>query len=256
MNNGQYYTTEEDSYQQIYFKKDNLLSPNAHFHDSVEFIFVLEGEVIAHCDGKIQKVSKGDIVMCESYETHFYETKKDKVLAYVLVLSRDYLKLFRECYSGLTFETFMLDKEKNESIFKFMDLWFEYRNNSFIFNSGMTSVLYSRLSEIYPLISRHDYNGDIVIKEMLHYIHLHFTEDITLKKMSHELGYSVEYCSKKISKATKCNFRTYINILRLRKVNELLADKSFGFTAQEAMEKAGFNSPATYYRVKSELKID
>lgn len=250
---GQYNLNEEDIYQRMYFKKDDALGIAPHFHDSVEMIFILEGEAIAYVDGKEMLLKPGQICYVESYKTHCYKQVSDKIMAYVLVLSRDYITIFRENYPSLTFESFLLDINKNKPIFEFLDYWFERRNNLYIFNCGMAITLYSELVKAYSPIARENYSGDSVIKEILQYIHEHFTEDISLKSISHEFGYTVEYCSKIISKATRTNFRSYLNLLRIRKVNELLADKSLNYSIQEAVYKAGFASPATYYRIKGTI---
>ena len=248
------YYYDADIASTIYLKEDPILDDAPHFHDSIEFIFIKKGNILCHLGDKTMLLSEGDIFFAESYETHFYEMQQPDVLAVVLVLSRDYTAIFRKLYPDLTFETFLTNKEANKPIFDLMNEWVNYPDKTQIFNHGKVNSLFALLIERYRTIPRHKYEGDILEKELLRYIHLHYLEDITMKSMAHELGYSPEYCSKVLKKCLKNGVRTYINSLRLKKANELIADKSTNLSQLEVLYQCGFSSPSTYYRVKKQLE--
>jgi len=254
MSKGQYYNFEADELFQIYFKEDPILEQNPQFHDSVEFIFITEGSIEAYLDDKCNVLTKGDIFFAESYETHCYKQLSDNLKAFVLVLSREHIQSFRTMYPGVTLPTYMLNKEDNKKAFEIIKQWSEEKERTNLMNVSFAGLLFSALIDKYPLIKRHDYVGDIFLKELLRYIHLHYLEPISLKDLSHELGYTVEYCSKTLKTAIKCNFREYINLLRLRKARELLSDKSLNMNQSEVLYMCGFSSTATYYRVKKQLE--
>jgi YesN/AraC family two-component response regulator len=69
----------------------------------------------------------------------------------------------------------------------------------------------------------------------------------------------VDYCSRIIKKYIGRDFRDYINMLRIRKAQALMLDKSLNMTTLEILYKCGFHSAATFYRAKkrfeNELKI-
>lgn len=249
-----HYYFDADIASTIYLKEDPILDENPHFHDSVEFIFIKKGSVLCHLEDTSKLLNEGDIFFAESYETHFYEAKTKEVSAIILVLSRDYTQIFRKLYPGLTFETFLADKELNKLIFKIMNEWLQVKNKTQIQNHGYVNMLFSLLIDRYKMINRHAYEGDILEKELLRYIHLHYLEDITVISMAHELGYSAEYCSKILKKCLKSGVRTYINSLRLKKANELLSDKSLNLSQSEVLYQCGFSSPSTYYRVKKQFE--
>ena len=249
-----HYYLSADLTSTIYLKEDPILDDSPHFHDSIEFIFIKKGNVECHLENKTMVLSEGDIFFAESYETHFYKMLEPDVLAIVLVLSRDYTSIFRKLYQGLTFDTFLTNKKANEPIFDLMNKWVKCPEKTQIFNHGEVNSLFALLIERYRTIPRHKYEGDILEKELLRYIHLHYLEDITMKSMAHEFGYSPEYCSKVLKKCLNNGVRTYINSLRLKKANELLSDKSRSLTQLEVLYLCGFSSPSTYYRVKNELE--
>ena len=97
-------------------------------------------------------------------------------------------------------------------------------------------------------------NGKALVKEILHYIQEHYLEKITLPAVAQAVGYSPDHCSKVLRAATGLSFRDYINLLRLKKAEEMFADKSLKLTTLEILYRCGFNNSATYYRVKKKLQ--
>lgn len=138
----QYYSSETDIAKHIYFKKDDFLQPLGEFHGSVEMIFMLEGVAEAHLNDKTYELRPGDIFFADSYEGHWYRHKTSSVLAYVLVLSREYLRDFYDLYSGQTLLTYMSNHEKNEKIFALVEEWYNESEKTHIKDLG-----YSRLLE-------------------------------------------------------------------------------------------------------------
>ena len=247
----QYYSGETDKAKYIYLKKDNILQPLGEFHDSVEMIFMLEGKAEAHLNKKCYELQPGDVFFVDSYEGHWYKRKTPTVLAYVLVLSREYLQNLYDLYADQTFMTYMSDKEKNKKIFSLIEEWYNEKEKTHIKNLGYSNVLFSYFIEGYPLVKRAQKNDrEELIKRLLVYMHEHYLENITLSKVAKDLGYSVDHCSRIIKKYIGRDFREYINMLRIRKANALLEDKSLEMTTLEILYKCGFHSAATFYRAK------
>lgn len=255
--NIQYYSGETDRAKYIYLKKDNLLQPIGEFHDSIEIIFMLEGKADGYLYDRAYLLEPGDIFFVDSYEGHCYKPLTEKLQAYVLVLSREYLQNFRELYPDQTFMTYMSDKKINEKIFRLVAAWYEETNKMHIKDLGYANILFSYLLENYALTKRTEKNDkEEFIKVLLLYLHEHYLEDITLNSVSKDLGYSADYCSKVLKKSIGRSFRDYINILRIRKANALMADKSLNMTTLEILYKCGFKSPTTFYRVKKRFESE
>ena len=125
-----YYNFDADESAAIYLKEDPILDDVPHFHDSVEFIFVTKGRIECFLESKSEILDYGDIFFAESYETHYYRPMSEEISAIVLVLSRDYIQTFRNLYPGLTFDTFLKDKEKNKKIFEIMSEWVTTKNRT------------------------------------------------------------------------------------------------------------------------------
>lgn len=248
------YYYDADIASTIYLKEDPILDTFPHFHDSMEFIFIKKGSAICYLESQKRLLEVGDIFFADSYETHYYETTTDDFSAIVLVVSRDFVQIFRNLYPGLRFDTFLTDKEKNKKVFQLMDEWLYKTTRTQLFNHSYINALFSLLIERYPLIEKKSSEGDALLKDLLRYIHLHYLEDITVLSMAHDLGYSPEYCSKVLKKVLKNGVRTYINSLRLNKAHELMNDKSLNLSQLEILYQCGFTNPSTYYRVKKQFE--
>jgi AraC-like DNA-binding protein len=86
--------------------------------------------------------------------------------------------------------------------------------------------------------------------EHLHlaYIHQHFTDpDLSLKQVAKSTGENARNISDSISEQFGCNFKTYINQIRINEAKRLL--KESGLSISEIAYKVGFNSPSSFNRV-------
>ena len=248
-----FYENEADLPYTLYLKEDDLLETTPHFHSAVEFILLKKGIVRAHIGDKTEILTEGDISFVDAYETHFYETLSDKVSAIVIVAASELSKSIREIYPNNTISTFLLNKEINKEFIEFANDWLLNTHKTPLFNLGQITILVSKIIEKYPLIETNNKVETDLIKKMLIYIHEHYLEEISLNKIANEFGFSVEHCSKTLKKVTKCNFRQYLNLLRLRKAKSLLDDRTINMTTSEILYSCGFSSVATYYRVKKQL---
>ena len=251
------YMSEADLARQIYFKDENTLSNVGHFHDSVEFVFVLEGEIEARHHSEVQRVSAGEIFFAGSFEYHCYKRLTPHIRAVVLVLSREYTRAFYEYFQGQTLPSYMKDITLNKEIIELVLHWLEEKKDDgmFLCNYGYSNLLFGKLSMLYAPVRLTDSGDKRVTIKILKYINEHYQEDISLVSVAKENGYTKEYCSKIFHDVVGMRFREYLNLLRLRKAKEYFSDKErTGLTTIEIIYKCGFNSPATFYRVQKEAK--
>jgi YesN/AraC family two-component response regulator len=97
-------------------------------------------------------------------------------------------------------------------------------------------------------------NGKALVKELLGYIQTNYLEKISLEAVSKSVGYSTDHCSRVLQAAVWLKFREYVNLLRIKRAEEMLADKSLKLTTLEILYRCGFNNSATYYRAKKKLE--
>ncbi len=251
MKNRGLYLPEADVARQIYIKEDPELAEVGHFHEGIELVAVVQGEIEACRFAQKEVLRKGEIFFADSFDCHHYRALTPDVRAIVIVLSSAYTELFRELYDGKTFPAYMQDCKKNEEIISFMRVWLEDREKDFLRSIGYCNVLLSKIAEQYPLIDREEKKDKDVIIKLLQYVNEHYAEDVSLTKAAASLGYSKEYCSKIFYGAVGIGFRDYLNFLRMRQVNEYISNrKQHKMTTMEIAYKCGFNSMATFYRAQ------
>lgn len=249
-----YYNNESDNQTNLYFRVDNLLTDEFQFHDSIEMIFFLKGEVIAHVNDEERQMHPEDIVFVDRYKSHCYKALSKQIEAIVLVLPREYTQKFFESYKNLVFETFLTDHESNKEINDFVRYWVNQKGRTTLFNYGAASMLMALMAKNLKMIRRDDEVNNSIAKLFLQYIHVHYLEDITLKTIAGEFGYTIEHCSKILKNTIGTNFRDYLNSLRMRKAKEMLADRSLNLSKQEILYQCGYRSPATFYRALKDFE--
>ena len=255
MSNIGYYLPEADITRSIYIKEEPQLEPLGHFHEGIEIVAVLEGEVEAFHINYSEKLKSGEIFFADSFDCHHYRQISSKIRAIVLVLSSEYTTVFQNLYHGKTLPPFMKNSEKNEEIIQLMKTWLAETDKDFILNVGYSNLLLSKFVKNYDLEPKDESKDKNISVKLLKYINEHYTEDISLTTISKMLGYTKEYCSKIFSEVVGMSFRDYLNFLRLKKAKEYLSlKKSTKQTTTEIIYKCGFNSTATFYRALKGLK--
>lgn len=251
------YFSDADLERQIYLKEEIVLSDVGHFHDSVEFVFLLEGEIEARRLGEVRRLHAGEIFFADSFEYHCYKKCTPNIRTVVLVLSREYTKVFADSYRGRKFPAYMCDVAANRDVFGMIRHWLteEGEQKTYLCNLGYSNLLFSKLVRCYPLVAVEEGKDKRVTVKALRYINEHFAEDISLVSVAKEIGYTKEYCSKIFHDIVGIRFRDYLNLLRLRNAKEYFADqKRTGLTTLEIIYKCGFNSSATFYRAQKAAK--
>ncbi len=89
-------------------------------------------------------------------------------------------------------------------------------------------------------------------KSFLDYIHTHFSDpELSLKAVSRYSGVHQRVITETIANRFDCNFKTYINQIRIKEAQRLL--KESGLNISEIAYKVGFNSPSNFNRVFKNL---
>ncbi len=248
------YLPEADAARQIYIKEDPELAAIGHFHEGIEIVALLEGEIEAYRVMKKENLRAGEIFFADSFECHHYKKLTPQIKAIVIVLSSDYTGTFREFYAGKSFPSYMQEREKNAEIIALMKQWLGEENKNFMLNIGYCNLVLSKLAERYELEKKESKKDKNVSIKLLKYINDHYVENISLTMVAKALGYSKEYCSKIFAEAVGMSFRDYLNFLRLRKAYEYFSmKKELNLTTTEIVYKCGFNSTATFYRAQKIL---
>ncbi len=246
-----FYLPEADIARQIYIKEDPELASIGHFHEGIELVAILQGEVECYHLMRKETLKEGQIFFADSFVCHHYKPLTEEIKAIVIVLSSEYTNVFRELYKDNSFPCYMKDVEKNKTIINVMRQWLNEPDKNFMLNTGYCNILFSKIVENYDLEKKEERKDKNISVKLLKYINDHYTEDISLASVAREIGYSKEYCSKMFAEIAGMGFRDYLNFLRMKKAEEYFSmKKDLKMTTTEIVYKCGFNSTATFYRAQ------
>ncbi|MDU5336550.1 AraC family transcriptional regulator [Enterococcus sp.] len=203
---------------------------DSHFHDWLEFTYILSGEQIVQIQGNEFLISDGDFVMIPYSEIHSFISKKN-CSKLTLQIKRDVIEQnipeFHQ--SKIECNTTRIQTKENfedyQELIRYYILlarYFEQDNE--IENIAFKSTL---LYFFYLLIKNFQKeedsqqntaktcNEEVSIDHILTFIYKHYNENINLKAVSNYFHFSPSYISKLIKKRTQMSFKKYLTETRL-----------------------------------------
>lgn len=243
----------------------NRLSRGAHFHQEVELVYVLEGELRLYVMEREYHLKRGDICVINSNEEHRIETYGEIMTAHIFIV----YSLIRSVYNGISSFFFCNSVSEDD------DRYEEFRE---LLNQLLKRKM---LCEKEPKNGQNDYEYLSVFYKMLGYLTSHFmkkmktdagmsmqqksqmrilqineyimnnyNQPISLKSLSENLYLSEGYLSRYLKKIYNMSFSAYLKQVRLSNaMNELLyTDKAI---LQVALDN-GFSSISFFNKVFKE----
>ncbi len=252
----------------------NTVAAHSHVHDAVEMLFITDGDFCVSCDGVEERVRHGDMVLFRSNCIHtvtsgsdgnngYYVLKVDPALVFSLMPEHGagryilYLTLFGESdkfvwrageLAGTRIDDgFGVLKDECEGDAKPAHEAL-MRSAAFLVICGIIRTL-EGLGERRIDVPASVY---VLIYESMRYVNEHFAEDVSAEWMASYLNISYSYFSRTFTRVTCKNFRKYLNLVRVRKAEQLLLSRKRSVT--EVSSLVGFNNVshfiATYKSIK------
>lgn len=244
-----YYESSTDKFPHTQIRKNVIeWETPSHFHSSIELQYVTEGEYDFIVNGKAYKATVDDIVFVPNY--HIHSDKRNPNTHTIFVLScKNALVHYSDLFSKKTLPFVMTNKKFNrETIYPLLEYFLSrpsQRMNDTVMR-GMFDILFSNLIAEYKLENNLQvFNSNLI--EVLNYIDLHYSDDLSLESISKRFGYSTFYFSKLFKRLTSMTFSEYRTLIRVQKVIKALnEDKESNLTAVALA--CGFNSTSAFYR--------
>lgn len=243
-----------------------------HWHKEIEIIYLIEGEQRVGIDNNIYALNEGDILLIGSGCIHyfFYECTVNKRVVIQFSLSI-FDNVSSEKSEGKNIK-YIFDKTKRISSQWDLDLknkievqlkaLIEENNKR---ENGYKLALKARLCDISVLLLRNlPVEIDICeektrhkenlrrLEKVFEYIENHYNENLMLKKISYEMGFSIYHFSRIFKRYTGITFIQYLNNFRITKVQWYLLNHDITIT--EAAFKCGFNNIKTFNKVFKEIQ--
>lgn len=249
----------------LFLSKNNALDQGCdfHFHEQLEFYYVLSGGLNLLCNSQHNWLYPGDIgfvswcaphrgILFLNHTEHYIIQVDLSILSNVISrqLNIDFASLF--IYNNQNFPTvFHQQKELNTLFAKMVHT---YNTRPLGYELDIRSYVYQILTWILRasqdtlnLTSGHMLSSSYKdICEILGYLSNHYTENITLISLSQQFGFSISYLCKFFKKHTHTSIIQYINQLKCGRAIALIAD---GLDLNEISIQLGFSDYNYFSRV-------
>ncbi len=245
------YEHERDGYQypSCWRAINNSCMP--HFHSSVEFVYVTQGELRVSLNGVSSVVKANQLLMVSSYKAHRYETVSSSE-AIILIVPLDFIPSYQKMLMQSDFKQSVYEDEspENSELLHCMKILLRGHGNehklSIPIVKGYTYVILGMLIEAVGLTVKKSESTRNIAKDILIYLQANYLSKVSLQELAQNFGYSPSRFSHIFNAYFSCTIADYVNSLRCRHAAGLLIDESGPIV--NAAIASGFTSMRTFYR--------
>lgn len=239
---------ERELCEDIFYKESENDSGDFHFHSHIEICMVEEGETRVVINSKEKILREGDISIALSYDAHFYKPitySKTRILVIPLHMCAEFTRFMENKKNMIPF---ISNPALAREIKRCLDELKSNKHNEILIRGYIYTILGLLIDNV-QLVSANTAAGHTLTSKILHYIHLHYKTDISIKTLAHEFGYHPGYLSRVFKEQFHVGLKRYLTLLRLKAAMTLMnQNKSITYCAYES----GFNSLRTFYHAFSQ----
>ncbi|MBU5668702.1 AraC family transcriptional regulator [Peptoniphilus sp. MSJ-1] len=258
---------------------------NYNWHDDVECLVVLSGKLEACYDGKVYRLSKGDICFIDSNSGHATLSKEKGTIALVLHFNPKILDLYyenRDKYRwNMATDEFSRNSKAAKTIKKsFADIVdsFSCENLANVLkrNQATEKILFESIENFAELTEvliedKNSNNKDENIRKLIDYLDKNYKKKINLNDLAKLAGYHPNYTSEIFSESVGVTFTEYLLRKRLsmatkdlkqseKKITDIALEHGFANVRafNKAFKESFGRSPSEYRESldKDTLEID
>lgn len=246
-------------------RRDNIIRPccwenvndcyPAHFHKTIEIVYVKEGRLDAVINGLSFTGTPGCLLLSSSYFIHAYQTREAS-REYILTVPYDAVKPYHSLLAKQVFaSSFLPASPKNAVLIRCLEELKEFcssysERDPMVRDEILTGYTNAFIGLLIERVGLVDAKADKVVlfsKDILRYLQENYLTPLTLDAISHHFGYSKSRFSHIFNQYFGCSLTEYVNTLRCRHACQLLLEKHDA-TITDISLACGFNSIRTFYR--------
>lgn len=257
----------KDSPVRVVFSFENNFEYPAHWHNAVEFVYVMKNGCIINADKHDYILNEGDLMIIAPCVIHKFLKKNGVSKNFIFQfdpLSLNFFDGFSQMLPYIS-QTKVINKNSGEIHSKIEKHIIEMLEHIESYTSlpELTMFLYARIFDILVLLYNNtEHIGALNKKQKpikllkldnaFEYIEKNYQEDITLTDAAKACGFSEYYFSRIFKEATGKSFVNFLNDYRISKAEKLLIDSNISIT--DAAFASGFNSIVTFNRIFKKVK--
>lgn len=226
---------------------------NAHWHNAIEILYDVEGEVDVTVNNVFFKLEENDLILINSCDVHSLYSKNGATLIAVQIDYKEFLKIVNDQSLRLNVNS-TIDKTHEKELNKLRkDIITLIRIDSLPNKYGLKNLIY--LNSLLDNLTENfiDTTSEIKInknlgklKEITQYINDHYNENLSLEDVSDKAGVTPQYFSSFFKKNVGLSFLDYYSSVRLEKTlrdlmncDDSIIDVAF---------RNGYDEPRTFVR--------
>ncbi len=228
-----------------WYKNNNYF--HAHFHSTIELVYVESGILAALQDGVTTPVAAGHLIVNSSYMVHGYDTpESSRIIVCTVPLSA--VPALRSQLSRSRFRQNIVDVRAMKECRRILSMMADPANeHNTIFMNAMAEALLAFLIERIGLKENTADDESDLVKRILIYLQEHAAEPINVSQVASNFGYSAGRFSHIFNERVGCSFTRYVNNLRCYRAKRMLAEGNLPLI--DVATACGFSSMRTFHRV-------
>ena len=225
-----------------------------HLHKSMELVSVTEGTLEIGVGPELYHMEKGDFAIVFPEMIHHYQVFDSEPCKAIYALASPLLgpgyakELQQMCPVNPVITAKNVHPDVNYALRSM--LVYPAASQVHVLHQAFVQIILARTLPLFELEDKSKVGSDDIIYQTVSYIAAHYTEELTLSKMAHDLGVSQSSLSRVFSGTFHMNFNRYLNEARLDYACNLLMHSSR--TILDICIQAGFDSQRTFNRVFQE----
>ena len=240
-----YYHFEESFFHYNCSKSTNM--PKAHFHETYEMYYLIEGKRRYVIEDKIYDIYPGDMILIPEMVSHKVwnspDTQADEYHARFLLTPKkeDIPEIFLPCFDTPFYH--LTQTERKVILNCFEDLQRNQKKDEYTAyynHANLIKILHTLAkNKATTKLNSHFTQTDIRMQEAATYIKNHCDQALTLEKVASRYGFTKEYFSTIFKEITGFGVNEYLNQMRIAKSINLLTTTTLSI--MEISNQCGFN---------------
>lgn len=252
-----WYERRRDQKDSIYFSLHKMFHkmyrgghiPFPSFHNSIEFAFVIEGDLEITVNETQYTVKSGEVIFIDSREPHKY-VYNESTQCYVVLISSGFFTDANQL-GKISFPTHSAKCEQFEYIKQYLDYALAHWDpDSILCKLAFADTIAFLMTRYYPSFPKKESTKhNSVLLDAVEYICEHYREDLSIADVAKALGYSANYFSSTFNELMGESFPDYVNACRMVEYFRVHRERP-DLSVERAAELCGFGSMRSFYRAR------
>lgn len=240
-------------------RKENLtvkISPDnsypAHIHRQVEIFYVLDGTIEVTIGQECKLLTKDSLSVTFPDLIHQTITPVSSSALMLIFDTKELPDYHNDFMFHLPGTPFLENVSRHTDLYNALKNLIGYAENGVQNHRLLKGYLGIFLNFLLEQLVLHPNTAEKpeLCQKIAEYLNAHFTENISLSSLSHDLGYNKYHISHVCNENFGCSLSDYVNRLRVEHAMGLLLHSDLSIT--DICYASGFNSLRTFYRVFKE----